>query len=307
MTELPSQFSPDDADTSAALFRANLSKRHGLDRVFVALTWMATAIALVVLAALLVDVLADGLPRLNAAFLSNPPSSRPTGAGIMPALGGTIWLLGLTALISFPTGVGAGIFLEEFASDTPIARIVEINIANLAGVPSIIYGLLGLEFFVRIMQPLTGGRSVLSGALTLSLLILPIIIVSTREALRTVSDSLRQAGFALGATRWQVVREHVLPLALPGILTGTILALSRAVGETAPLIVIGAAGFIVTAPAGVTDRFTALPIQIFDWVSRPQPAFHTNAAAAIICLMVVLLLMNATAIVLRNRFQKIKV
>jgi phosphate transport system permease protein len=214
----------------------------------------------------------------------------------------------ITALISFPLGVGAGIFLEEYAQDNWFTRLIEINIANLAAVPSIIYGLLGLQIFVRVMEPITRGRSVLAGALTLSLLILPIIIITTRESLRAVPDSLRQAGFALGANRWQIIREQIFPIALPGILTGTILALSRAIGETAPLIVIGAVGFITflpqLSPQGLQSSFTALPIQIFDWVSRPQVEFHQNAAAGIVVLMLVLLLMNSTAIFLRNKFQQ---
>jgi phosphate transport system permease protein len=210
----------------------------------------------------------------------------------------------LVAIISFPIGVGAGMFLEEFSTDNWFTRLIEINISNLAGVPSIIYGLLGLAAFVRIMSPITGGRSVLSGALTLVLLILPIIIVTTREALRTVPDSLRMAGFALGATRWQVIWSHVLPMAFPGILTGVILALSRAIGETAPLIVIGAATFIPFVPKGLQSSFTAMPIQIYNWVSRPQDEFHYIAASGIIVLMIVLLCMNALAVYLRNRFQK---
>ncbi|MGB5900655.1 MAG: phosphate ABC transporter permease PstA, partial [Geitlerinemataceae cyanobacterium] len=207
-------------------------------------------------------------------------------------------------LLSFPVGVGAGIFLEEFSQDNWFTRAIEININNLAGVPSIIYGLLGLQVFVRVFEPVTGGRSVLSGALTLVLLVLPIVIVATREALRAIPDSLRLAGFALGATRWQVVRDQILPLAIPGILTGMILALSRAIGETAPLITIGALTFIPYLPDNLQSPFTALPIQIYNWVSRPQKEFHDNAAAAIIVLMLVLLLMNATAVFLRNKFQK---
>jgi phosphate transport system permease protein len=221
---------------------------------------------------------------------------------------GTIWVMVLVALFTFPIGVGAGIFLEEFVSDTWFAKVIEINISNLAGVPSIIYGLLGLQVFVRIMFPITQGRTILSGALTLSLLVLPIVIIATRESLRAIPNSLRQAGFALGATRWQVVRAHILPLAFPGILTGVILALSRAIGETAPLITIGALTFIPFLPElslrGLQSPFTVLPIQIFNWVSRPQPAFHDLAAGAIIVLMVILLIMNSLAIYLRNRFQK---
>lgn len=286
----------------------NLAKRYKIDRLFEIAALASTILGLVVLAVLLIDVLLDGLPRLSLHFLTSYPSRKPEQAGILSPLVGTIWLLGTTAAIAFPIGVGAGIFLEEFAADTLAAKIIEINIANLAGVPSIIYGLLGLEVFVRMMEPITKGRSILAGALTLALLILPIIIVATRESLRAIPNSLRMAGYALGATRWQVVSEQILPLAVPGILTGTILALSRAIGETAPLIAIGALTFIAYLPSlsleGFQTPFTALPIQIYNWVSRPQAEFHTNAAAGIIVLMVVLLLMNATAIILRNKFQK---
>jgi phosphate transport system permease protein len=293
-----------------AQFRPNTQKRYSVDHLFTIATWIAIALGLLVLATLLIDVFVDGLPRLSWAFLTSFPSRRPAEAGLLSALVGTIVLLFVTAIVAFPVGVGAGIFLEEFAKKTVFAQIVEINISNLAGVPSIIYGLLGLELFVRILSPITGGRSILAGALTISLLVLPIIIVATREALRAVPDSIRQAGYALGATRWQVVREQVLPVAAPGILTGTILALSRAIGETAPLITIGALTFISFLPEaslrGLQSPFTALPIQIFNWVSRPQAEFHVNAAAGIIVLIGVLLIMNATAVLLRNKFQNTK-
>jgi phosphate transport system permease protein len=284
-------------------FKLNLANRYKLDKAFAIATWLATMVGLVVLAILLIDILIDGLPRLSWQFISSFSSRRAANAGVLAPLAGSICLLILVALISFPLGVGAGIYLEEYATDNLLTRSIEINIANLAAVPSIIYGLLGLAVFVRLMAPITGGRSILAGALTLSLLILPIIIVATREALRAIPGTLRQAGYALGATRWQVIREHIFPLALPGILTGTILALSRAIGETAPLIVVGALAYISFTPNGLQSPFTALPIQIFDWVSRPQTAFHNNAAAGIIVLMVLLLLMNATAIYLRNKFQ----
>lgn len=290
-------------------FKASLSIRHTTDKVFGIVTWIATFVGLIVLAVLLIDITLDGIQGIDWSFLTSYPSRRPSQAGILSPLVGTVWLLVLTALLSFPVGVGAGIFLEEFsAADSLLAKTIEINIANLAAVPSIIYGLLGLGIFVRFMGPITGGRSVLTGALTLSLLILPIIIIATREALRAVPSSLRLAGYALGSTRWQVVRDQVLPLAFPGILTGTILALSRAIGETAPLVTIGALTYIAFLPSislsGLQTPFTALPIQIFNWVSRPQADFHDKAASAIILLMIVLLLMNATAIWLRNRFQQ---
>lgn len=303
---------PQPIDTSyspgSANFKPALSSRHQLDRVFAIAALVATFVGLVVLAILLIDVAIDGLSRVNWQFLTSYPSRRPSAAGILSPLIGSIWMLILIALLSFPLGVGAGIYLEEYAPDNIFTQFIEINIANLAAVPSIIYGLLGLQVFVRWLFPITNGRSILTGALTLTLLILPIIIIATREALRSVPDSLRQAGYALGATRLQVIREQVFPLALPGMLTGTILALSRAIGETAPLITIGALTYIAFLPklslAGLQSPFTALPIQIFNWVSRPQAEFHNNAAAGIIVLMVLLLLMNATAIFLRNKFQK---
>ena len=285
-------------------FRANLSGRYRLDEVFKIAAWAATGIAVAILAWLLLTILIDGLGTLNLDFINNPPSRRPDRAGIVAAFWGTVWLMFLVAAFTFPVGVGAAIYLEEFSSDNWFTRLVEINIGNLAGVPSIIYGLLGLAVFVRIFEPITGGRSVLSGSLTLSLLILPVIIVATREALRAVPNSMRLAGFALGATRWQVVWSHVLPAAMPGILTGVILALSRAIGETAPLIAVGAVGFISFPPEGLQSQFTAMPIQIYSWVGRPQEEFHAIAASGIIVLMSMLLIMNAIAIYLRNRFQK---
>lgn len=293
-------------------FALNLSSRYLFDKIFRIATLVAAVTGLVVLALLLFDILSDGLQFLRPSFLVSYPSRSPERAGILSPLVGTIWLLVLTAIITFPLGVGTGIFLEEFSdADSWYAKLIEINVNNLAAVPSIIYGLLGLQVFVRILVGITGGRSVLAGALTLSLLVLPIVIVATREALRSISSSIRQAGLALGATRWQVVREHVFPLALPGILTGTILALSRAIGETAPLITLGALTFIAflppLSPAGLQSSFTALPIQIYNWVSRPQPDFHNIAASGIIVLMIVLLLMNTTAVILRNKFQKSRV
>ncbi|PMB41853.1 phosphate ABC transporter, permease protein PstA [Fischerella thermalis CCMEE 5205] len=289
-------------------FNASLSDRYRLDKILEFAAWTATFFGLAMLVILLITVFRDGLFRLNWSFITSYPSRNPSAAGILSPLVGSIWLLVTVALVSFPLGVGAGIYLEEYASDNWLTRFVDINIANLAAVPSIIYGLLGLQLFVRWMFPITNGRSVLAGALTLSLLILPVIIISTREALRTVPDSIRQAGYALGATKWQVIRIQVFPLALPGILTGTILALSRAIGETASLITIGALTFIAFVPElslkGLQSPFTALPIQIYNWVSRPQAEFHTNAAAAIIVLMILLLFMNTAAIVLRNKFQK---
>ena len=286
------------------VFKDSKSVRYALDWIFAILVFIATIIGLVVLAVLLVDIARDGVTRLSWDFLTSFPSVSPENSGIYPALLGSLWLLGLTALFSVPLGVGAAIYLEEYASDTWLTRLIEVNISNLAGVPSIIYGLLGLGIFVNLLGPVTGGQSLISGALTLSLLILPIIIIATREALRTISDSVREGGYALGATRWEVIRSHLLPMALPGALTGTILALSRAIGETAPLIVVGAATYLTFSPSGPQSAYSALPIQIYSWVSQPQPAFQVTAAAGIVILMLVLLLTNSVAIYLRNRYQR---
>jgi phosphate transport system permease protein len=293
-----------DGSEREADFQASTSTRHMFDRVFTVLVFAAAMIGLVVLAALLVDVARDGLPRLDWSFISNFSSSTPERTGIYPALLGSLWLLGLTAVTSVPLGIGAAIYLEEYAHDNWLTRLIEVNISNLAGVPSIIYGLLGLGIFVNLLGSLTGGQSLISGALTLSLLILPVIIIATREALRTIPSAVREGGYALGATRWEVIRSHLLPMALPGALTGTILALSRAIGETAPLIVVGAATYITFVPEGPQSGYSALPIQIYNWVSQPQEGFQTAAAAGIVVLMLVLLLTNSVAIALRNRYQR---
>ncbi len=276
-------------------------RRRLAGTVFALVAGAATVVGVIFLVLLLVDVLRDGLGYLDAQFLTSYPSRFPERAGIRAAIWGTIWILGLTALISFPVSVGAAIYLEEYAPKNGFTRLIQTNIANLAGVPSIVYGILGLALFVR---GLGLERSVISGALTLSLLIMPIMIMAAQEAIRAVPDSIREGAYALGATRWQVIRYQVVPMALPGILTGTILALSRAVGETAPLIMIGALTFIAFTPRSVMDPFTVLPIQIFNWISRPQEEFRELAAAGIIVLLVVLLSMNAVAILLRNRYQR---
>ena len=271
------------------------------DRLMQGFGLLVLALALGALAALLADVLSDGTSRLSWQFLTSYPSRRAEQDGILPALVGSIYVITLTALIAVPLGVAAAVYLEEYGTQSRVARIVEINIANLAGVPSIIYGLLGLGLFVRMMAM---GRSVLAGAATLALLVLPVVILSTREALRAVPKSLREGSYALGATRWQTIWHQVLPSALPGILTGLILALSRAIGETAPLITIGALTYVPFLPDGVWSPFTVLPIQIFNWVSRPQAGFLENAAAGILVLLVLLVAMNATAIVIRDRLQR---
>ena len=304
-TERITDLTPDSQPNPALqLFKPNQTGRYRSDVLFKTVTWIATTIAIAVLTWLLIDIFVSGIPAFSWRFLTSPPSSRPEQAGILVALLGTVWVMGLVALFSFPIGVGSGIFLEEFAEDNLITQFIEINISNLAGVPSIIYGLLGLGAFVNLLGSVTGGRSVLSGALTLTLLILPIIIVATREALRAVPDSIRSAGYALGANRWQVIWSHTLPTAFPGILTGVILALSRAIGETAPLIAIGAVVFVSSFPTSPRDPFSVLPIQIYSWVGRPQKEFHAIAASGIIVLLAVLLSMNFVAIFLRNRFQK---
>lgn len=293
------------ARTKPENYKASTSARHVLDGVFSVLLFVATVTGLVVLAILLVDVARDGFPSLDWKFITSFPSSLADSAGVYPALLGSLWLLGLTALFSVPLGIGAAVYLEEYANDNWLTRLVEVNISNLAGVPSVIYGLLGLGIFVNLLKPITNGPSLLSGALTLSLLVLPVIIISAREALKAIPDTVREGGLALGATRWEVVRSHLLPMSLPGALTGTILALSRAIGETAPLIVVGAATFLTFSPNGPLDRYIALPIQIYYWISQPQDEFKIGlASAGIVVLMIVLLLANSMAIWLRNRFQR---
>ena len=261
----------------------------------------ATLIGLLVLAILLADILRDGLGRLSWDFLTGLPSRRAENAGIFPALAGTVWVIAVTTVLAVPIGIGAAVYLEEYGDRGWWARLIEINIANLAGVPSVIYGLLALGLFVR---TLGFGRSVLAGAATLALLVLPVVILASREALRAVPPSLREASYALGATRWQTVWHQVLPVALPGMLTGTILALSRAIGETAPLLAIGALTYVPFAPDGVWSPFTVLPLQVFNWMSRPQEAFLENAAAGIMVLLVLLLGMNGFAAWLRDRCQR---
>ena len=282
----------------------DLVARRRRGQVFQYLCLGATLVGVATLVALLADLLVDGVAWLTPGFFTEFPSRIPARAGIKSALYGTVWLMGLCALISFPLGVAAAVWLEEYANKGWLQTVIQTNIANLAGVPSIVYGILGLAVFVRWMVQLTGGRSVISGALTISLLILPILIIASQEAIRAVPGSIREASYGLGATRWQTVRHHVLPNAMPGILTGTILALSRAIGETAPLIMIGALTFIAFVPDGPRDQFTVLSIQIYNWASRPQPDFQHLAAAAILVLLVMLLSMNALAIWLRNRYRK---
>jgi phosphate transport system permease protein len=279
----------------------NSARRHLMDVGFQALALIVLCVALVSLAALIADIWSDGASRLSWDFLTGFPSRRAENAGVWHALTGSVFVILMTAVLAVPIGVGAAVYLEEYGGRSLAARLIEMNITNLAAVPSIIYGLLGLGLFVRALGM---GRSVLAGASTLALLVLPVIILSTREALRAVPASIREGSYALGATKWQTVWYQVLPVAVPGILTGTILALSRAIGETAPLITIGALTFVAFAPDSIWSPFTVLPIQIFNWVSRPQAGFQVNAAAGILVLLGLLLTMNAAAIWLRDRYQK---
>jgi len=271
------------------------------ERAFQAICLLAMLLPLLLLVALIGRSLHEGWPRLSLDFITAYPSRDPAQAGILPALVGSACLMGLTALLAIPVGVGAAIYLEEYAGSSRLTALIEVNISNLAGVPSIIYGLLGLELFVRAMNL---GRSLLAGAATLALLLLPMVILAAREALRAVPHSMREACYALGADRWQTVRRVVLPMSLPGILTGIILALARAIGETAPLITIGALTYVPFLPDSLHSPFTALPIQIFNWISRPQAGFRVDAAAGIIVLLAVMLVMNSLAIWLRARFER---
>ena len=278
-----------------------LAWRRFADVAFQVIALVVLLVALGALGALIWDIVSDGAGRLSLDFVTSFPSRRASQAGIWPALVGSVFIILVTAVLAVPVGVAAAIYLEEYGGRSLGARLIELNITNLAAVPSIIYGLLGLGLFVRMLGM---GRSVLAGASTLALLVLPVVILSTREALRAVPGSLREGSYALGATKWQTIWYQVLPVATPGILTGLILALSRAIGETAPLIIAGAVTFATFAPDSIWSPFTVLPIQIFNWVSRPQVEFHANAAAGILVLVLLLLSMNAIAIWLRDRYTK---
>ncbi len=288
------------ASSPLSATQGHLRRRQWLGSILSVVFLAATIFGILVLAVLLYEIIGDGGSTLSWDFITNYPSRFADQAGIRPALMGTIWVMVLTALFTFPVGVGAAIYLEEFAPSDKITTIIRTNISNLAGVPSIVYGLLGLGIFVQLLSM---GRSIGAAAITLSLLVLPVVIIASQEAIRAVPDSLRQGGLALGATRLQVVRSHVFPAALPGILTGTILALSRAIGETAPLIVVGAVAFLNFSPEGLGSRFSVLPMAIYGWTARPQEEFHAVAAGAIIVLLALLLTMNMGAILLRNHFQ----
>jgi phosphate transport system permease protein len=272
-------------------------------RLFKGALLLSLAVGLVTLAVLLIQVVVEAAPRLDIATIINFPSSLPDKAGLQSAIWGTVWVIVLVALFTVPVGVGAAIYLEEYANkERWYNRLVEVNIQNLAAVPSIVYGILGLAFLVRGFADL--GQVVLAGALTLSLLVLPIVIISAREAIRAVPDSIRQGSLALGATQWQTIRRQVLPAAIPGMATGSILALSRAIGEAAPLVLLGALTFITFNPDGVGSAFTVLPIQIFNYTSQSQEEFRTVAAVGIVVLLAILLTMNAAAIYIRNRYQR---
>ena len=285
---------------SPADFQRVRTRRKWTGRAFHGLCLLSVSIALGMLAVLLVYLLVQGVTRIDWSFLTSFASRHPEQAGIKAALLGSIYVVIISGVVAFTLGVATALYLEEYAARSKFARIAKINIANLAGVPSIVYGILGLEIFVR---SLSLGNSVLAGGFTLALLVLPIVIVAAGEAVRAVPPSLREGAYALGATRWQVVWRMVIPQAFPGIMTGVILAVSRAIGETAPLIAMGALTFVPFAPDSPFSRFTVLPIQIFNWTSRPQEGFQEAAAAGIIVLLALLLVMNAAAVFLRNRFQ----
>lgn len=276
-----------------------IKRRLQLNEIFKYVFLAGLVFALLVLSTLIYDVVSKGGGWVNLDFLRNFPSRRPEQAGLYPALIGTLWLMLLIVPMVFIVGVGAAIYLEEYAPKNRVASFIEVNISNLAGVPSIVFGLLGLTIFVRVMEL---GSSIMAGALTLGLMSLPIVIVASQEALRSVKMELRHASLALGASKWQTTFNVVLPSAIPGIITGIILAVSRAIGETAPLIMVGAATFISTTPSSVFSDFTALPIQIFNWTSRPQAEFQNLAAAGIIVLMTMLIIMNSAAIYIRNKY-----
>lgn len=288
---------------SRAVFAVNARRRQLKEKAFFGGIFIATLLAMGVLLYLIGSVFVDGWPYLSWDFFTNFPSRFVNKAGFKSAIYGSAWLGGLTLFFSVFFGVGAAVYLQELASRSRLDRWIELCISTLAGVPSIIYGMLGLGIFVRFFAL---GRSVLAGALTLSLLIMPVIIIAAREALKSVPTSIRTGAYALGATRWQTVRDHVLPAALPGIATGVILAMARAIGEAAPLIILGALTYIAFIPESIFDSFTAMPIQIFNWASRPQPAFHDLAAAGIIVLLGFLLICNAAAIYLRSRWRSHK-
>jgi len=305
---------PESSKTSfnSSFFNVKLARRHLMGSIFSIVALLGALVGVVVLIIMLVEVWQDGVRYFRLEFLDLFPSRKPDQAGFKSAFWGSLWVIGTTAMIAFPVGISAAIYLEEYAPKNWITKVLQTNISNLAGVPSIVYGLLGLQIFVRgtigvgpSLEDLglrDFDRSVLTGGLTLALLILPVVIVASQEALKAVPPSIREASYGVGATRWQTVRHHVLPEALPGVMTGTILALSRAIGETAPLITIGALTFVAFTPEHFLDDFTVMPIQIYNWAARPQQDFQDLAATGIMVLLIALLVMNAIAVSLRYRF-----
>lgn len=289
------------SDTSSASRRRSHRFRVIRDQMFFTTFAAAVIVGILGLAALLIDVLIDGLPFIDWPFLSSYASRKPLESGILAPLAGTVWVVAMTALLTIPIGVGTAIYLEEFAAKNRINRMIELNIANLAGVPSVIYGLLGLAVFVQFL--FNGSRNVTAGALTMTLLILPIVVIASQEAIKAVPSSYRDAGYAMGANKWQVVKAIVLPQALPGMMSGIILALSRAIGESAPILIISSLVWVTFVPTTPDSKFTVLPLQIFTWVSQPQHEFRGIAAAGIIVLLLVLLSMNAAAIWIRSKYQ----
>lgn len=280
---------------------ANLKVRKNRNKRWAALFFLCTMISIIFLISLLYQIISIGLPHLNFEFITSFPSRHPASAGIKAALAGSAWVLSLTALISFPLGVGAAIYLYEYAPKNTLTRFLELNIGNLAGVPSIVYGMIGLSIFANFLG---FGRTLITGALTLSLLVLPVIITTSMETLKTVPDSMRQNALALGVTKWQMITGVVLPFAAPGIATSCILAISRGIGEAAPLIVAGAVGMILSTPDSLFSQYSVLPIQIYDWTGRPQTDFQAKASAGIIVLLGILLVFNLMAMMIRRKFGK---
>ena len=294
-------------------YNRRLASRKRNASIFYAVCVAAVILAMLMLVALLYSVMSEAIAWLKLdgtsikTLLTDIPSSKAVNSGLFPAIVGTLWVMGICIFVSFTVGVSAAIYLEEYAGSSRVAELIQTNIQNLAAVPSIVYGILGLSIFVAffvLVAPGNDGKNVTAAGLTLALLIMPVVIVSSQEAIKAVPSSIREGGFALGGTRWQVIWRLVLPQAMPGILTGIILAVSRAMGEAAPLVIMGALSFVPFAPTSPLDRFTVLPIQIYVWISKPQEEFHHLAAAGIVVLLIMLLGMNAFAIFLRNRLQK---
>jgi phosphate transport system permease protein len=286
---------------ASSLFEPRIERRRRQGKVMAGVLFVSTILGLLVLATLIIDVLITGTSWLSWEFITGFPRSTAETSGIWPAIVGSLYLMAVVAAVTVPLGVGAALYLEEYARDNWLARVVQVNINNLAGVPSVVYGILGLGVFVYFLD---FGNSLLSAGLTLALLVLPIVVISSQEAIRSIPQGVRESAYALGATRSQVIWAHILPIAMPGILTGVILSLSRAVGETAPLVLVGAALAINFTPAGLLDEFTALPMLIFQWTEEPGLAFRELAAAAIIVLLAFLILTNLTAILLRNYLEQ---